>query len=174
MVKYRTRGTRQLFLKPPISNTHFGIMYSAHESFMRWHTSLNLHLNCFNTEAKFLAERSTSMWSYSSRFLSWEIGKGKGDILHYTVLLSKSKENIVFLAQKKYFIHMMIEDHQQNQTLFATIIFQSNTWILKSLNTICWLKKEYFLVKKSIFSCKLQENYCGMNSKPSWKKKNIT
>lgn len=69
---------------------------------------------------------------------------------------------------------MMIEDHQQNQTLFATIIFQSNTLILKSLNTICWLKKEYFLLKKNIFSCKLQENYCGMNSKSSWKKKNIT
>lgn len=45
----------------------------------------------------------------------------------------------------------MIEDHQQNQTLFATIIFQSNALILKSLNTICWLKKEYFLLKKVSF-----------------------
>lgn len=70
---------------------------------------------------------------------------------------------------------MMIEDHQQNQTLFATIIFQSNALILKSLNTICWLKKEYFLLKKVSFHVNYRKIIVEwIVSQAERKKKNIT
>lgn len=53
------------------SNTHLGTTYWTHKSFMRWHTFLNLHFHCFNTEAEFLTERKTSMCWYSSCSKAW-------------------------------------------------------------------------------------------------------
>ena len=127
--------------------------------------SLNLHLTCFNTEASFLAECSTQHVTLQQKFpiLGYQ---GRERETRYTTQyclanLSKLVKKILRFNCEKKMLNISCTKNllsiEQAKIIsrtwyhLNTLLF--NTVTLKSVNTICRLKKKVYFVLKSNFFC---------------------